>query len=257
MIKIIKTLLITIFAYFLQATAIPLLSFNDISGNIIISTLSVIIVAIGRQHGFASSLIFGILMETMVESLTYWHLLIYPILGVLGFLLFADKTDRRLEMERITKKKFAGNINPVIRTFLCTLVLSLIFETFNIFYELLRGVNFDFIQFSRALLATTYNLVITLIIIVPIRKIYGLRSYTPKFRRIEQIELADIDPTKGIQAIFSKDIDINTTPFYKNSNTSTIDKNPNQFIIKTETQTENSDVNINTNDIENITNENR
>lgn len=227
MLKIIKTLILTIFTYLLQATVFPLLPINNISGNIIIAMQAIIIVAMGRQHGFASSLIFGILMEVMVPSLPYLHLLIYPFLGVLGSIFFADKTDRRLEMERVTKKKYRGNINPLIRTFLCTLFLTLIFEMINIFYELLRGVSLYGNQITRAFGAVIYNVVITSIIIIPARRFYGLRSYFPRFGRNKKVEIADLDPSTGVQPILpimsSKN---NSQSYSKVLNTSTIDKDP-------------------------------
>lgn len=226
MLKIIKTLVLTIFTYLLQVTVFPLLPINDIAGNIIIAGLAVIIVAVGRQHGFASSLISGILMEVMVSSLPYLHLLAYPLLGVLGLLFFADKTDRRLEMERVTKKKYKGNINPLIRTFLCTIFLTIIFEMVNIFYELLRGVSFDLDQLIRALGAILYNVLITAIIVIPIRKFYGLRSYFPRFGRKKAFEIADVDPSRGIQPIVPIEFTETENTFKKSEFNSTLDKNP-------------------------------
>ena len=97
----------------------------------------------------------------------------------------------------------------------------------NIFYELLRGVSLYGNQITRAFGAVIYNVVIASIIIIPARRFYGLRSYFPRFGRNKKVEIADLDPSTGVQPILpimsSKN---NNQSYSKVLNTSTIDKDP-------------------------------
>lgn len=203
MIRIFKTLLITILSYLLQATAMPLLGFHSVSPNINIAMLSILIVAYGRQHGLVSSIIIGILMEIMIQNLAYFHLLIYPVISILSMLAFADKTERRMEMER-AMRRYYGNMNPLLRTLLCTLYMALLYELIHIGYGMLTGIELSANTYLRLLIFVGYTTLLSLLLMIPLRAFLGLPSGLPKFSKSKRREPKELDPTLGRQPLFQR-----------------------------------------------------
>lgn len=202
MARILKSFLLCIVAYFIQACIMPLLPVFDVSANFLIVVMSIIIVGMGRQHGFVASLIFAILMETMLPNLKYFNLLIYPSISIIGLRFFADKTDRRMELERSLNKRYSGNRNPLLRTIFCTLVFSIVYELVNIAYIYLRGYEFSSKRYFAALIFVIYNLVLCTFVMVPIRKYYGLRyNFKASLMRKKKKTLDEFDPSKGISPV--------------------------------------------------------
>ncbi|NMD38013.1 MAG: hypothetical protein GYA87_04950 [Christensenellaceae bacterium] len=175
----------------------PLLPIYNVSADAIFAVLAVVIVAYGRQYGITLSLIFGILMEAMLPSLDYLHLILYPAVGILGTVAMSDKTDRRLEMERNLNKK-GENVNPLIRTPLTAMLMTTLFEFLNMAYVLLRGVGFDRENLTRIFVSVMYTTFVTIIIMIPLRRFLGLKFIMPQ--KIKKRNLDDdfvIDPSKG------------------------------------------------------------
>lgn len=203
MTRVIKTLLLTLLSYLLQATAMPLMSFHSISPNINIAILSIIIVGYGRQHGVVASFIIGILMETMIQNLVYFHLLIYPVIAILSMLAFADKTERRMEMERATRRYY-GNMNPLLRTLLCTIYMSVLYELVNLGYGMLTGIELSTGTYMRILLFVAYTALLSIVLMIPTRAFLGLKSSMPKLGGNKQRAPKELDPTLGRQPRFDR-----------------------------------------------------
>lgn len=125
-------------------------------------------------------------MEIMVPSLEYLHLILYPAIATLAFTLFADKTERKLELERNTKKR-GKDINPLVRTPLATFLMCLVFQLVCLFYVLLQGVAFSWILASRLITDLVYTTTLSVVLMVPLRAFLGLKSFSK--HQIEPNEL--------------------------------------------------------------------
>lgn len=198
--RVVKTFVTCFLAYLLQVTAMPLMDFQSVSPNIAIVYLSIIIVGYGRQHGLVASLIIGILMEIMLANLNYFYLLLYPSIAVLSMLVFADKTERRLEMERATRK-YKGNRNPLLRSISCTLYMSLLYELISIGYGLLIGMEASSNTLLRSAIFLGYNALLCSIVMLPLRKFLGLKFVFPKFGKQAAKAPRELDPSLGRQPI--------------------------------------------------------
>ena len=202
--KVIKSLILAIFAYLFQVSVMPLIPIYNVSASSIIAVLAIVVVAYGRQYGITLSFIFGILMETMMPSLDYLYLVLYPTVGVLGTIAFSDKTDRRLEMERNLNKR-GENIHPLIRTPLAAMLMAAVFESINIAYVMLRGVDFDSENLTRIIVSVLYTTLVCAVIMIPLRSFLGIKLVLPSQINLQRQEKApEIDPRKGKQVIKPK-----------------------------------------------------
>lgn len=176
------------------------MDFQSVSPNIAIVYLSIIIVGYGRQHGLVASLIIGILMEIMLANLNYFYLLLYPSIAVLSMLVFADKTERKLEMERATRK-YKGNANPLLRSINCTLYMSALYEIISVGYGLLIGMETSTNTLLRSTIFLGYNALLCTIVMLPLRKFLGLKFVFPKFGKQAVKAPRELDPSLGRQPI--------------------------------------------------------
>lgn len=110
----------------------------------------------------------------MRPTLTFLNLFMYPVLSLIAGLLFADKSEQRLEAER-SMNQYARNMNPYIRTPLCSVVCMLIYEIFNVGYIYIGGTDLTPGHISRALTGILATLLLTLVLMLPVRRILGVR----------------------------------------------------------------------------------
>lgn len=173
MVKIIKVFLVTFIAYLFQVCVMPYLPISSITPNILIAVIAIVTVAYGRFFAFGSGAVCGILMEIMVASIDYMYLLIYPVMGFMGSLVYADKSERRLEQERSIGKK-GKNMPAVLRTILCAGMDIAIYEVVNLTYVYLTGVDLSMIHLGRALISVLYTMGVTCVIMLPLRRFLGV-----------------------------------------------------------------------------------
>lgn len=173
MAKIIKTFLLVFAGYLLQVCVMPYLPLGSVTANLLIACMAVITVAYGRFFAFGAGAVLGILMEIMVAPINYFYLLIYPVMGFLGGLLFSDKTERRLEQERSMGKR-AKDLPPLLRTLLCAGMNISVFQAVNLIYTYLTGVDLTPAHIGRALVGILYTFSVTGIIMLPLRRFLGV-----------------------------------------------------------------------------------
>ena len=166
--KLLKTALLTLLTYLLQATVAPIIGIGGVAPNIALAFTAVVTVCMGRKYTFMMSLTIGYLLEIMLPALDYINMLIYPICAMLGALLFSDKSERKLEEERAQGKR-GRQWNPHIRTPLCALLSIGVFEGVNLIYTYLSGVAIDSLHIGRALTDVVYTTLIALVFQFPIR----------------------------------------------------------------------------------------
>jgi len=166
--KLLKASILTLLTYLLQATVARPIAIGGVAPNIALALIAVVTVCLGRKYTFMMSLTVGYLLEIMLPALDYINLILYPVCAMLGALVFSDKSERKLEEER-TQGKRGRQWNPHLRTPLCAGLSTLVFETVNLFYTYLSGVNLDGGHFGRALTDIVYTMILATIFQFPIR----------------------------------------------------------------------------------------
>lgn len=166
--KFFKISLLTLLAYLLQATVANRIAIGGMAPNIALALIAVATVCLGRKYTFMMSLTVGYLLEIMLPSLDYISLILYPVCAMLGALVFADKTERRIEEERAQGKR-GTQWNPHLRTPLCALLSIAVFEGVNLVYTYLSGVAVDGLHIRRALTDVVYTTVLAAVFQFPIR----------------------------------------------------------------------------------------
>lgn len=166
--KLLKVILLTLLAYLLQATVALHISLWDVAPNIALAIIAVVTVCLGRKYTFLMSLTVGYLTQIMLGTLDYISLILYPVCAMIGALAFSDKSERKLEEERTTGRRTA-QLDPHLRTILCALLSTLVFEVVNLVYIYLSGVTPDAGHITRALIDVGYTTLIAGVLQFPIR----------------------------------------------------------------------------------------
>ena len=167
--KGVKFAILTMLAYLLQSTTARYLTIGGIAPNIALAMVAVVSVAMGRKYTFLMSLTIGYLLEVMLPALDYINLILYPVCAMLGALAFSDKSERKLEEERSLGKRQKGNLPAHLRTVLCALLSIGVFESVNVLYIYLNGIQIDGDQFRRALISVAYTTALAGVLQFPIR----------------------------------------------------------------------------------------
>ena len=166
--------------YLIHVCVMPYFKIGGVTPHLMIAVLSVITVAHGRLRAYWTGCIYGIITETMRPTLPFFNLFMYPVLSLVSGLLFADKSEKRLEAER-SMNQAARNVHPYIRTPLCSAVLMLLHEIVNVGYIYIGGTDLTGGHINRALTGVIVAVGLTLIIMIPARRLLGLSK--PKSKR--------------------------------------------------------------------------
>ena len=171
--KGIKFAILTLVCYLLESTVANYISVWDVAPNIALAIIAVVTVAMGRKYTFFISLTVGYLLEIMLPSLSYINLILYPVCAMLGALAFSDKSERKLEEARSTGRK-VGNLPAHLRTILCALLSASVFESVNLFYIYLNGIQLGGGHYQRALISVVYTTLLAALLQFPIRWWLGI-----------------------------------------------------------------------------------
>jgi hypothetical protein len=115
----------------------------------------------------------------MVGSVPSLYLIAYPAIAQLGSLIFADKSERRLEQER-SQGKPGVNSDAKLRTLLCALFDITWFEIIHLMFVYLSGVQLGWAQLLRALGSVAYTGAVTALILLPVRWLLGMYAKKQK-----------------------------------------------------------------------------
>ena len=178
----IRLFLVIFLGYFLQVTAVSTAGdYLGVTPLLTLSVIAIVTVCYGRVQAFWCGAIYGILLELMLPGTILMNLFVYPASALLWSVPFADKSAKQLEYERGIGK--AGrNRSPVMRTLLCVITNALTYEAVNIVYIYLRENVLLPVHFSRAFADMLATLLLTLIVLVPLRRFFGYRT-VPKTQR--------------------------------------------------------------------------
>ncbi len=173
LLKTLKLILLTLLTYLLQATTAQYLSVWDVAPNLALAIIAVVTVSYGRFYTLTMSLAIGYLLEIMLSGMQFFNLVLYPVTAMLGGLVFADKSERKLE-ELHSLGKNTRQWNPHLRIPLCALVSITVFEAVHLFYISLSGVVLDSGHIGRSLVGIFYTALLAGIFQFPLRAWLGV-----------------------------------------------------------------------------------
>ncbi len=156
--------------YLFHVCVFAYLRIGSISPNLLFAVIGIITVAYGRLQALWAGLIYGLLMEILVPSVTYFSLAVYPISALFVSFVFADKSLRQLQLERAMDRTRHG-LPAWVRTILCAMVNTLVYETVNVAYIYLGGTDLTARHFIRAALSIVLTGLLTLAIEFPLRRL--------------------------------------------------------------------------------------
>ncbi len=168
--------------YLFQVCVMPYVRIGGVTPNLLFALIGVITVAYGRLQALWAGLFYGLLMEIMLPSVTYFSLAIYPIASLFVSFIFSDKSLRQLQMDKALKRK-PRYVPAWVRTFLCAMVNVLVYETVNVAYIYLGGTSLTALHFTRALTDVVLTGALTLLLEFPLRRlILGKRQTVPTLK---------------------------------------------------------------------------
>ena len=162
--------LIIVFGYLFEVCVIPYIRPFGVSPNLLYVVIGIITVAYGKLRAFWTGLIYGLLMEIMLPSVTYLNLAIYPITTLFCSFAFADKPLKTIEYERATNKK-TKELPAWLRTVLCTALNTFVYEVVNITYIYLGASVLTASHFLKAFAGVILTSLLCLILLFPLRRI--------------------------------------------------------------------------------------
>ena len=170
--------LLIVFGYLCQVCVMPYIKIFGVTPNLLYVIIGIVTVAYGKLRAFWVGLCYGLLMEIMLPSVPYLHLILYPVTTLFCSFAFADKPLKTIEYERAVNKK-SKELPPWLRTVLCTALNILVFEIVNVTYIYLGGSPLTFGHFSKAFLNVILTSLLCLLLLFPIRRlILGPKSET-------------------------------------------------------------------------------
>ena len=168
--------------YLFEVCVIPYVKIGGVSPNLLYAVIGIVTVAYGKLRAFWVGMIYGLLMQIMLPSVSYMNLALYSLTTLFCSFAFADKPLKTLEYERATNRS-RKELAPWLRTLLCAAVNTLIYEAVNVTYLYIDGAELSAAHFFRAGLDVMLTSVLTLMLLFPIRRlIFGRRLNTPVMR---------------------------------------------------------------------------
>ena len=170
--------LITVFGYLCEVCIMPYIRPFGISPNLLFVVIGIVTVAYGKLRAFWVGVIYGLLMEIMLPSVTFVNLAMYPVSTLFCSFAFADKPLKTLEYERETNKK-KKEMPAWQRTVLCTALNTLVYEVINLTYIYIGGNALTFMHILKSVGNVLLTSLLCLILLVPLRRlILGKKSST-------------------------------------------------------------------------------
>ena len=170
--------LICVLGYLCQVCIMPYVTIFGIMPNLLFVMVGIVTVAYGKLRAFWVGTIYGLLMEIMCPSVPILNLAVYALSALFCSFVFADKPLKTIEYERATNSE-RKTLAPWLRTLLCALTNTLIYEVIHVTYIYLSGSPLTVNSFLRAFADIVFTGLLAMILMFPIRRaIFGPKSRT-------------------------------------------------------------------------------
>lgn len=168
--------LLTFLGYFAEVCIMPYVKIFGVTPNLLYVVIGIVTVAYGKLRAFWVGLVYGILMQIMLPSVTMLNLALYPLTTLFCSFAFADKPLKTLEYERAVNHR-RKELPPWLRTVLCTMLNTFVYETVQITYIYLGGSPLTVNHFLRGLADVFFTGVLCFLLQYPLRRlIFGRRG---------------------------------------------------------------------------------
>ena len=169
-----------LFGYLLQVCVLPYLKVFGVTPNLLYVLIGIITVAYGKLRAFWAGVIFGLLTQIMLPSVSYLNLGLYSLTSLFCSFPFADKPLKTLEYERATNRR-RKELPAWLRTLLCTLLNIFVYEVVQVTYIYLGGSPLTAGHFIRAAVDVAVTGLLCLVLMFPLRwGIFGRRMDAPE-----------------------------------------------------------------------------
>ena len=167
--------LMTILGYLCEVCIIPYIHPFGVSPNLLYVIIGIVTVAYGKLRAFWVGLVYGLLMEIMLPSVTFLNLALYPVTTLFCSFAFADKPLKTLEYERATNKN-KKELPAWERTVLCTALNTFVFEIVNLTYIYIGGNAVTGMHLLKAAGSVLFTAILCLLLLFPLRRLILGRS---------------------------------------------------------------------------------
>ena len=175
-------LLLTVFGYFFEVCVMPYVKIFGVTPNLLYVVIGIVTVAYGKLRAFWVGLVYGLLMQIMMPSVTYLNLALYSLTTLFCSFAFADKPLKTLEYERVVNRE-RKELPAWLRTVLCTMLNTLIYEVVQITYIYLGGSPLALRHFLRGIADVILTGLLCLVFQYPLRRIlFGRHRTRPVLR---------------------------------------------------------------------------
>lgn len=171
--------LLTFLGYFAEVCIMPYVKIFGVTPNILYVVIGIVTVAYGKLRAFWVGLVYGILMQIMLPSVTMLNLALYPLTTLFCSFAFADKPLKTLEYERAVNHR-RKELPPWLRTVLCTMLNTFVYETVQITYIYLGGSPLTVNHFLRGLADVFFTGVLCFLLQYPVRRLVIGRRGRPQ-----------------------------------------------------------------------------
>jgi len=177
--KYLVLFLLTIIGYLCEVSVMPYIRIFGITPNLLYVIVGIVTVAYGKLRVFWVGLIYGILMQVMLPSVTYLNLALYPLTTLFCSFAFADKPLKTIEYEKAIRRD-RKEIPAWLRSLLCTMLNTFVYEVVQITYIYLGGSELTLSHFLRGFSDVILTGLLCLILVFPLRRlIFGRRNNHP------------------------------------------------------------------------------
>jgi len=170
-----KLILVILVGYLAHVCVMPYFRVGDVTPSLIIAVTAIVTVGYGLLRGLWTGMFYGIVMEIMLPTVPMLNLLFYPISALFCALFFADRSEAQLQYRRSIGRR-GRNTSPLLRTVLFALVNVTVYEIVNLVYMYLSGASITAALIQRGLTDMLATTVLTVLIMVPVRKLLGFRK---------------------------------------------------------------------------------
>ena len=170
---------LTLLGYLCEVCVIPYIKIFGVSPNLLYVVVGIVTVAYGKLRVFWVGMIYGILMQILLPSVTYLNLALYPVTTLFCSFAFADKPLKTIEYEKVINRE-RKELAPWLRSVLCTMLNTFVYEVVQITYIYLGGSVLTVTHFLRGIADVIMTGLLCLVLVFPIRRIiFGRRRNQP------------------------------------------------------------------------------